>query len=213
MKQADVYWSFRSPYSYLATPSMIEITEKYDVELNLRVVLPIAIRNPDVLFTKAGKIRVKYILLDWQRRAEYLGLPNHWPSPDPIVQDLQTLKISDHQPYIHRLSHLGVEAQRRGKGIEFAAQVSALIFGGTRNWHKGDHLAAAAGRVGLDFEAMEDAITEADHGREIIENQENLEQAGHWGVPTFVFEGEPFFGQDRAKTFMWRLDKLGLRKP
>jgi 2-hydroxychromene-2-carboxylate isomerase len=20
---------------------------------------------------------------------------------------------------------------------------------------------------------------------------------GHWGVPTFVFENEPFFGQDR----------------
>ena len=31
----------------------------------------------------------------------------------------------------------------------------------------------------------------------IEENHAALQAAGHWGVPTMVFEGEPFFGQDR----------------
>ncbi len=56
METVDVYWSFRSPYSYLATPDMISIQEEYEVNVNLRVVMPIAIRDPDILFTEAGKV-------------------------------------------------------------------------------------------------------------------------------------------------------------
>jgi len=39
-----------------------------------------------------------------------------------------------------------------------------------------------------------------------------LAAAGHWGVPTFVFEGEPFFGEDRIDTLRWRLGKNGLQR-
>ena len=213
MKTVDVYWSFRSPYSYLATPDMLAIKAEYQVSVNLRVVMPIAIREPNILFTEAGKIRVKYIQLDWARRAEFLGLPNVWPSPDPIVQDLETLKISEDQPYIFRLSYLGVEAQRQGKGIEFAKEVASVIFGGTENWHEGTHIQNAADRAGLDLELMEGKVArDGDHADEIEANHHSLQSAGQWGVPTFVFQGEPFFGQDRADTLRWRLEKEGLKK-
>ena len=46
----DVYWSFRSPYSYLATPDMLRLREDFDVEVNLQVVLPIAVRSRAALF-------------------------------------------------------------------------------------------------------------------------------------------------------------------
>ncbi len=213
MKTVDVYWSFRSPYSYLATPEMLELKQRYNVQINLRVVFPIAIRDPNILFSKGSAIKAKYILLDWERRAEYLGLPHAWPSPDPIVMELETLTISDEQPYIYELSYLGVESQRNGLGIEFAAEVSKLIFGGTENWNEGDHLKLAAQRAGLDLESMKNNIVDEDsYLNEIHENQERLEAAGHWGVPTLVFDGEPFFGQDRIKTLCWRLDQKGLRK-
>ncbi|MHC4783565.1 MAG: 2-hydroxychromene-2-carboxylate isomerase, partial [Planctomycetota bacterium] len=42
-------------------------------------------------------------------------------------------------------------------------------------------------------------------------NQEDLERSGHWGVPTFVFNGEPFFGEDRVETLCWRLAGQGLK--
>ena len=186
--------------------------EQYDVEVNIRVVLPIAIRNPDLLFAKGGENKVKYILLDWQRRAEMLKMPHKWPSPDPIVMDLSTMSIAEDQPYIYRISYLGVEAQRRGRGPEFIAEVSRMIWGGTANWHEGDHLAKAAARVGLDLDSMEQAIEGGDHASEIGRNHESLDVAGHWGVPTLVFDGEPFFGQDRIATSCWRLDQKGLRK-
>ncbi|MGB1949836.1 MAG: 2-hydroxychromene-2-carboxylate isomerase [Marinobacter sp.] len=208
----DLFWSFRSPYSYLATPGALAIAKDYQVEVRLRPVLPLAIRQPD-FFSEENVKRAKYILVDWEREAEMLGMPHAWPSPDPIVQDIQTFTIADEQPYIFRLTCLGVEAQRRGRGIEFAAEVSRLIFGGTKDWHQGSHMANAAERAGLDLGEMEGAIREpTSHRDEIDANQVALEKAGHWGVPTFVFDNEPFFGQDRIATLRWRLDKLNARR-
>jgi 2-hydroxychromene-2-carboxylate isomerase len=208
----DAYFSFRSPYSYLATPGLLAIQDDYNVAVNLRVVLPIAVRAPELLFNPQNANRTRYILVDWWRRAEFLGMPHAWPSPDPIVQDMSTMEIAEEQPYIYRLSSLGVEAQRQGKGIEFAARVSSLIWGGTADWHLGDHLAEAAEDVGLDLQAMDKAIEGGDHLQEIEGNQAGLEAAGGWGVPSMVFEEELFFGQDRIDTLCWRLDQHGLKK-
>ncbi len=207
----DVYWSFRSPYSYLATPDMVRLRDEYDVAVDFRPVLPLAVRAPS-FFSPENARRARYIMLDWPRRAELLGMPHAWPSPDPIVQDLETMEIAREQPYIFRLTKLGVEAQRRGRGVDFAAEVSRVIFGGTKEWHVGSHLADAAARAGLDLESMDAAIADGTHMAEIESNQEALEAAGHWGVPTFVFAGEPFFGQDRVDTLRWRLDGRGLRR-
>ena len=47
---------------------------------------------------------------------------------------------------------------------------------------------------------------------EIEANQAALEAVGGWGVPTMVFKGEPFFGQDRIDTLRWRLEQAGIQK-
>lgn len=208
----DVFWSFRSPYSYLVTPELLTLQADYDVDVRLRVVFPIAIRTRATLFNKGNRKPAMYILMDSTRRAEFLGLPFAWPNPDPIVQDYETLEVAEDQPHIYRLSQLGVEAQRQGKGIEFAAAVSRLIFGGTENWHEEDHLSDAAAGIGLDLAAMEAAITDGDHLATIEQNHDGLEAIGHWGVPTMAVRGEPFFGQDRIDTLRWRLDKLGVAR-
>jgi 2-hydroxychromene-2-carboxylate isomerase len=171
--------------------------------VRFRPVLPLAVREPS-FFSPDNLKRAKYIRVDFPRRAEMLGFPHAWPSPDPIVQDMTTYKISPDQPYIYRLTYLGVEAERRGSGLPFAREVSALIFGGTRDWHLGSHLADAARRAGLDLASMDAATADpASHKQEVEENQ---------AVPTFVFEGEPFFGEDRIDTLRWRLGRKGLQR-
>ena len=60
---------------------------------------------------------------------------------------------------------------------------------------------------------MDAAISDpASHRAAVEANQDALAQAGHWGVPTFGFEGEPFFGEDRIDTLRWRLGERGLRR-
>lgn len=206
----NLFYSFRSPYSYLATPGALALEQDFAVRVALRPVFPLALRQPD-FFNPDNLKRAKYIMMDWLRRAEMLGLPHQWPSPDPIVQDMKSYAIAAEQPYIYRLTYLGVEAQRRDRGIRFAAEVARLIFGGTRDWHLGDHLKDATNRAGLDLESMDAAIEDpSSHRQEVEKNQVDLESTGHWGVPTFEFKGEPFFGQDRIDTLRWRLQKSGL---
>lgn len=213
MEPIDVYWSFRSPYSYLATPELLRLAEDYEVELNLRVVLPIAVRSKKSLFDASNKKPAFYILMDSHRRAQFLGMPMQFPpNPDPVVQDYQTFKVAEEQPIIMRLAKLGVEAQRRGKGLPFAKEVSHLIFGGTKEWNQHGHLEKAVKAAGLDLANMENAIQDGDHLEEVERNHAALDAAGHWGVPTMVIKGEPFFGQDRIETLRWRLDKYGLRR-
>ncbi len=57
---------------------------------------------------------------------------------------------------------------------------------------------------------MKPAITGSDHQEEVERNQQALDAAGHWGVPTMVVKGEPFFGQDRMETLRWRLEQMRL---
>ncbi len=208
----NLFFSFRSPYSYLAMPGALSLPCDFDVSVALRPVLPLALRQPD-FFNPENVKRAKYIMIDWLRRAEMLGMPHRWPSPDPIVQDLKTYAIAPEQPYIYRLTYLGVEAQRRGRGIQFASEVSAVIFGGTRDWQLGSHLADAAARAGLDLASMDEAIDDSgSYQAEVEANQRALDHAGHWGVPTFEYRGEPFFGQDRIDTLRWRLEEAGLKR-
>lgn len=209
----DVFWSFRSPYSRLVTADLLQLRDDYDVAVQLRVVLPLAVRNPQALFSSTNRKPPLYIMMDSVRRGEMLGRPIVLPAdPDPIVQDFKTMMVAKDQPYIYRLSKLGVEANRRGRGIELADRVAALIFGGTKRWDQGDLLKDAVASAGLDLAGLDAAIEHGDHLDEIERNQEALDAAGHWGVPTMVFRGEPFFGQDRIDTLRWRLDHAGLAK-
>ena len=208
----DVFWSFRSPYSYLATPRLVQLAAEWTVDLQVRVVLPLAVRKPD-FFATVNPLWPPYLLRDTWRVAEYYGIPYGWPQPDPIVQDYATRQVAAEQPYIHRLTRLGACAAERGRGLPFVDALSRVIWGGSvRDWHQGAHLADAAARAGLDLGEMDRAIT-ADAGRYdavIADNQAALEAAGHWGVPTMVFEGEPFFGQDRIELLLWRLRQHGV---
>jgi 2-hydroxychromene-2-carboxylate isomerase len=212
--KADLYFSFRSPYSYLAIGRYRAMAEEYNVDIALRIVWPIAVRNPDLLFT-GNPAAPRYILMDSMRAGEFLGIPIRWPRPDPVAQDLATREIAKEQPLIRRLCRLGQAACRRGKGLAFADEVSKIIFDGqTDGWNEGDHLANAAARASLDLAELDAEVTndEAALDAEIAANQDALEAAGHWGVPTLVFENEPFFGQDRVEMAKWRMEQKGLVK-
>ena len=211
--EVDVFWSFRSPYSYLATPRLVELERKYDLAVHVRPVLPIAVRI-DGFFDRVNPLWPPYLVRDCFRIAESLDMPFNWPRPDPIVQDFATRSIPKEQPYIYRLTRLGVLAAERGRGLPFITEVSRTIFGGTLNWHEGTHLAEAAARAGCDLAEMDKTIAAPAEAAwldaVIAENQAALEKAGHWGVPTTVFQGEPFFGQDRLELLVWRLKQRGL---
>lgn len=209
----DLFWSFRSPYSYLLLPRVVDLVATHDVSCNVRIVYPIAVRQAD-FFQKVDPLWAFYLMKDTYRTADYLGMPYRWPLPDPVVMDPATRLYPAEQPYIHRLSQLGIAATEAGRGLPFIREVSHTIWSGTvDNWHEGDHLAEAAARAGLDLAVLDAAIAaDPEHHRAAIEaNQEAQRLAGHYGVPLMALDGEPFFGQDRFDQLVWRLTQKGLK--
>lgn len=210
---AELYFSFRSPYSYLSVGRYRAMTEEFDLKIALRPVYPLAIRQPD-FFERNHPNWLGYTMRDMLRVAQFHSIPFGAPRPDPIIQDMATRQIAEDQPYIRRVTRMGQAAARRGVGLVFAAEAGRMIWGGQENWHEGGHLERAIEAAEL---GVEEIIAEVQGegealDAEIAANQDALEKAGHWGVPTLVFDGEPFFGQDRIEMAKWRMEQKGLQK-
>jgi 2-hydroxychromene-2-carboxylate isomerase len=209
----QLYWSFRSPYSYLATGRLVELQTRYAIEVQVRPVLPLAVRTPE-FFTQVNPLFPPYLVRDAYRLGEFHGIPIRWPRPDPVAMSPDGSYPSE-QPYIHRLTRLGIAASEQGHGLTFINEVSKLLWDGrVEGWNEGEHLAEATRRAGLDLGTLDKQIEkDPQHFIDAIDdNHEALQAAGHWGVPTLVFEGEPFFGQDRLDLLLWRLKKAGVRE-
>jgi 2-hydroxychromene-2-carboxylate isomerase len=209
----DVYWSFRSPYSYLVTPKLNALRDKYEIDFRIRPVLPIAVRI-DGFFEQINPLWGPYLVRDILRLGQMQGTPIRWPRPDPIVMNYAEKTVAKDQPYIFDLTRRGQAASEAGRGLEYVTEVSRVIWSGeVEDWHEGDHLDRAAERAGLDPQQL--ARTARDEAARldgaIAANQKALEAAGHWGVPTMVFDGEPFFGQDRVDVLLWRMRQAGLQ--
>ena len=212
--KADFFFSYRSPYSYLILPRMLKLKEEYDIDIQFKLVYPLAIRQPE--FFK-GKNIFSFFLntaFDIKSKAKKLNMPFYSPNPDPIQQSYITGKINKDQPYIFDICHLGMVAEFHNRGIEFAHEVSHLIFGTKSGWNDESNLRQAAANVGLDFNKMQQEVSEREDEivNAITTNQNLQQQAGHHGVPLMVYKDTTFFGQDRFDDFKDLLLQEGMKK-
>jgi len=208
--EVDLYWSFRSPYSYLALKKIRDIQARRNVHFNVKIVMPLAIRDPK-FFDSRGTTWLSYVMRDIFRLAQMTEQTIMPPRPDPIVQEMATAQIAEKQPYIWRLSYLGVLASETDKALPFIDEVSQIIWSG-ENWFDGEALAQATARAGLNLKALDLQIKgqETELTARLEQHDKDLRAAGHWGVPTCVINHEPFFGMDRLDALEWRLDQNGI---
>ena len=193
----DFYFSYRSPYSYLILPRMLKLKNEYNLDINFKIVYPLAIRMPEWFKNKNIFFFVPFIM-DFKKKAKKLNIPLNMPiKPDPIRQNTITGKISSHQPYIFDVCHMGQVMSNRGKGIEFAFELSTLIWS-VKNWNNDSLLEKVFAEFGEDlYEVRKTA--KKDESRiidEIKNNQEDQKIAGHHGVPLNVYKDKYYFGQD-----------------
>jgi 2-hydroxychromene-2-carboxylate isomerase len=210
----DLYWSFRSPYCYLGTGRIVAITQTYDVTVEVHPVLPVELRI-DGFFDRANPLFLSYADRDLRNIAAYRGIPFVWPVLDPEDQSVAAPGPATQQPVIRYLARLGVEAAAAGRGLEFFDEISRLIWSGcAERWYARGELEQAAARAGLDLGALERAVAAdpAHFDQALAKNDDALRASGHWGTPTMVFEGEPFFGQDRIDLLVWRMQQRGLKR-
>jgi len=179
--RVEFFFSFRSPYSYLAAPRAFALADRYDVEVAYRGVIPMAMRGQSVPREKG-----LHTLRDVAREAKRLGMP-FGPVHDPLGEGaMRCLLVAQH-------------AVDRGRERELVLEASAGI------WSRAVEVASDGGlrevceRAGLDWAGCQAALTDPAMRARVDADTAALEEIGHWGVPVLVFDGEQYWGQDRIE--------------
>jgi 2-hydroxychromene-2-carboxylate isomerase len=222
--EVDVFYSMRSPYSYLSLFRLAYLNSNYNVNVNVRVIFPVAARTAKPGQKSAIGGRWYFwgysVGIDMARTGRYEGIPWRFANPDPILADTyppesgtQITAPMERQPYITWLVRLANAAQLEGKALEFCLAVSPLIWGAqTKIGEWPMHVEAAVNSIGMNYNAVIKGIQANPDKYDAVwqQNQTDFQMTGQGGVPTMSFNGEPFFGQDRFDQFFWRLRQNGL---
>ena len=214
----------RSPYCYTSLNRCLEYQRKYNLTLELVPIWPIAIKDPhsfDVM--KEMHYRLPYQNVDLFRAAAFHGVQLVYPNPDPVKQapapDSPYGKIApfEEQDEIKFLTYTAVGAAEMGKGWDYMNMVMRTVWNGeTVPWNQGDYkyVKQAIQLAGIDAEALvNDVRANPQKYQELADRNTEWQKDNtcqHTGVPLFVFNGEPFFGQDRMDMLIWRLKQHGL---
>jgi len=174
-----LYYSFRSPYSYLALHRVFSIADAYGVEIDVRPVLPMVMRGLPV-----PREKILYIVQDASREARRLGIPF-----GKICDPLGTGAERCIAVFFHARS------QRKERAFMHSA--------GRAIWSEGidvatdDGMRLVAERAGLSWPGVASAMADESWGETVQDNRHWLTEAGLWGVPAFVIGDVALWGQDR----------------
>jgi 2-hydroxychromene-2-carboxylate isomerase len=180
-QRIEFFFSFRSPYSYLAAPRAFALAERYDVEVVFRGVMPMAMRGQSVPVAKR-----LHTLRDTKREADRLGMPFgrvHDPLGDGAIR---CLLVAEH-------------AADAGRVEAFVLEVSRAIWAQAADVAGDDGLRPVCERAGLRWEACAAALADPALRARVDANTQRLAELDHWGVPVFAFGDERFWGQDRIE--------------
>ncbi|NNF41392.1 MAG: 2-hydroxychromene-2-carboxylate isomerase [Woeseiaceae bacterium] len=186
----ELFYSFRSPYSYLLLPRICKIADAFGLALRLRPVLPIVMRGMPL-----PRLKQFYILRDAKRVAEFHGM-DFGNIRDPLGRGVERC---------HAVFHYA-EARQRGRNF--------LLHAGAAIWSLGIDVASDAGlkkvvaKTGLDWRDVETALDDNSWRVAAEENRESMMASGAWGVPTIRLGDFIAWGQDRDWLLVRRIEEL-----
>lgn len=188
-KTIDYYFSPMSPWSYLGHERLGNIARKNFAKINIKPVdftkifpasggLPLAKRAPQ---------RLKYRLVELARWQKHLGVP---------------LTIEPkYFPYDASIASLLIVAAVDELGEKLAMLITSAIFKGCwieeRNMAEPEELFAIVKAQGLDAVSLLETARSKENLARYEALTEQAMQHDVFGAPTYVYNGELFWGQDR----------------
>jgi 2-hydroxychromene-2-carboxylate isomerase len=181
----EAWFSFRSPYSWIAFPRLRTLARHYGATLKIRYILPMIMRGLPV-----PPMKTFYIMLDTKREAERVGLP-YGTIVDPAGAGAERCLAVLHH------------AVTLGKGEDFAELGMRAAFADGVDLASKAGLYDVARRAGLSDAETTAALADESWRETAEENRAALFDAGLWGAPTYRVNGGPaHWGQDR----LWALE-------
>ena len=188
-KQIDYYFSPQSPYVYLGHARFTEIAARHGAQVNLKPCdlgkvfatsggLPLAQRPPQ---------RQAYRLVELARWRDYLGVPlNLEPKYFPVSGDAASRLI-----IAARLAH------GTARAMALLGAIGRALWAEERNIADAATLAELADRLDLDGAALLKVSEGQGVQEEYARHTQDAISAGVFGAPWYVYDGQPYWGQDR----------------
>ncbi|MBL0945711.1 MAG: 2-hydroxychromene-2-carboxylate isomerase [Hydrogenophaga sp.] len=187
-RQVDYFFATMSPWAYLGHARFVRLAANAGAEVRVRPMdlgkifplsggLPLAKRAPQ---------RQAYRLVELRRFSEWLQLPlNLQPRYFPVAGDPSARLIS-------------VVAERDGSAaaLHLSGAVLAAVWAHEQDIADPATLAALLQQTGLSAERLAESQTDAAQALADAHTQAAID-AGVFGAPSYVIEGELFWGQDR----------------
>lgn len=188
VKALDFYFSFRSPYSYLAADRVFKLADLYKIPVIPKPVMPMVNRGISL-----PKSKRSYIIKDAKRESEKYNMP-FGKICDPLGDG------------INNAMALFLFAQQQGKDKEFVVSIMSGIWSEGLDTTRKSHLQEMVERADLDWEQAQQVLGSEDWRKMADRNREELTKLGLWGVPSFKYGDLVLWGQDR----LWALEKAVL---
>ncbi len=182
----DYYLSLNSPWTYLGHRRFANLVESHGLDVRVHPVdfarvifpatggLPVGKRSPQ---------RQAYRLVELERWRKYLDVelnihPKFWPADETLGAGM-------------------VLAAGSTDAVSLAGAILRAVWAEDRDIADRNTLLAIAGECDLDAEGlMTMAELDTVAQQRVTESEEAIER-GVFGAPTYLFKGEPFWGQDR----------------
>lgn len=192
MKEIKMYSDYKSPFAYLAFDPAFELEKRYRVRVRwIPFQLRIKGKGERSVYSEH---KARYSYLDARRWAKPRGLIIRGP-----------LKVYDTTPALIG----GLFAEKHGKLLEYSRKAYELFFKREFEADQPEAVAKLIATIGLSADEYREYL-KGEGARDYEHAQEEAVADHVFGVPLFIFEGEPFWGHDRIPVLEERLTEAGL---
>ena len=175
----EVFFSIRSPYSYLGLERAVQLANAWNIPLRLRPVLPMLMRGQSVPDAKKW-----YIFHDTKREANKLGIPYGFVA-DPLG------------PGVERCYALFEYARSEGLEIDYMRTYARAVNAEGIRSETDAGLKVIVERAGLDWQKAKILLNDDSWRGWAEDNRQAMYECGLWGVPSFRYGAVSCWGQDR----------------
>lgn len=196
----EVYYSFQSPYSYLALEQIYDLEHDFDIELLWQPYSAKAAGQP-LPPTPIIPEKLSYLFEDTKRTAEELAIPLHYPEGWPE---------SEFDP--GRVTRGAMVAADLGVLMEYNVKVFHKWWGMGENPNDEAFTTQLCDELDIDLGEFLSKVSSSDTRERVKGVYKRGRKLMVFDTPTFIIDKERIVGIDRIPYLRARLEKLGLKK-
>ena len=188
MKKIDFWFSIGSTYTYLSVTRLTEVSQKTGASFSWK---PFSVRKimremDNIPFPPNKQTKVEYMWRDIERRARGYGFVANVPAPYP----LQEFDLAN---------RVAVLAMKEGWCEDYVRETYRLWFIDGHEAGSDVNLTQTLSEVGQDKLRVLELAESSDVEAAYLNQTESAKQAGIFGSPSFIVDGELFWGDDRLE--------------